>query len=100
MKPDSRHNDKNKIEDLLEVFLQKYHLNSGLLQVKIEKIWEEQMGQGIASYTQKVVLKNDTLILYLTSAALREELSYGKDKIIKILNEALGREIIKEIKLL
>ena len=31
------------------------------------------------------------------SAVLREELSYGRSKIIAMLNEEMGREVVKEV---
>jgi len=43
------------------------------------------------------VLKGGILYVELTSAVLREELSYGKDKIIKMINEELRREIVREV---
>jgi hypothetical protein len=33
----------------------------------------------------------------LSSSVLREELSYGKEKIINMLNEELGKTIIKKL---
>jgi hypothetical protein len=44
-----------------------------------------------------VVLKGTTLYVSLTSAVLREELSYGKQKIIKMINEELHKEVIKDV---
>jgi len=55
------------------------------------------MGNGVNSYTKEVVLKGTTLYVSLTSAVLREELSYGKQKIIKMINEELRKEVIKEV---
>ncbi len=55
------------------------------------------MGNGVNSYTQEVILKGSTLYVKLTSAVLREELSYGKDKIIKMINEELRKEIVTSI---
>ena len=55
------------------------------------------MGNGVNSYTKNVVLKGSTLYVELTSAVLREELSYGKDKIIKMINEDFKRDLIKDI---
>jgi hypothetical protein len=33
----------------------------------------------------------------LTSAVLREELSYGKQKIITMLNDELRKDVVKEL---
>lgn len=100
MKKDIRHNETNSIEELINLFIKENNLSKGLRQVSIEEIWKNQMGQGIVSYTNKIVLKGELLTVYLNSSVLREELSYGKEKIISILNEALGENIIKRIKLL
>ena len=55
------------------------------------------MKNGIANYTTDLTLKNGTLYIKLKSSALREELSYGKEKIIKLLNEKLKKDLIKKI---
>ncbi len=94
-----RHNEANSIEELMPFFIQENNLTKGLRQVTIEQLWKEQMGNGVANYTDKIILKDNLLIVHLTSSVLREELSYGKEKIIRILNEALGETIIKKIRL-
>ena len=55
------------------------------------------MGSNINSYTSDISLKKRTLYVKLSSSVLREELSYGKEKIIKILNEEFGEVIIDKI---
>jgi len=95
-----RHNESSSIEDLMKIFLEENNLTKGLRQVTIEELWVEQMGNGVANYTDKLLLKGDELLVYLNSSVLREELSYGKEKIMNILNEALGEELIKSIRLL
>ncbi len=99
MAKDIRHNESNTIEELMKFFIKENNLSRGLRQVTVEELWLEQMGKGVAGYTEKIILSGETLIVYLKSAVLREELSYGKEKIIKILNEALGEELIKKIRL-
>jgi hypothetical protein len=37
------------------------------------------------------------LYVALSSSVLREELAYGKDKIIAMINEELGKEVIKKV---
>jgi len=95
-----RHNESSSIEDLMKIFIKENNLTKGLQQISIEELWKEQMGQGVSNYTDKIVLKGEQLLVFLNSSVLREELSYGKDKIITILNEALGEELIKSIRFL
>ena len=63
----------------------------------VEQAWKNLMGNGVNSYTQEVILKGTTLYVKLTSAVLREELSYGKQKIITMLNEELRKELVKDL---
>jgi len=91
-----RHNDR-PIKDALKNMVDAYRLKPKLNQKKIEVIWAEAMGVGISRYTKEVKLRKDKLFLTIDSAPLRQELSYGKEKIIKILNEELGEEVIKNV---
>jgi hypothetical protein len=72
-------------------------LNSGLNNVKVQKIWEQTMGSNVNSYTKEVNLKNKTLYISLSSSVLRQELSYGKQKIVDLINKEIGNEIITKI---
>ena len=72
-------------------------LNSGLNNVKVQKIWEQTMGSNVNSYTKEVNLKNKTLYISLSSSVLRQELSYGKQKIVDLINKEIGDEIITKV---
>ncbi|WP_338039359.1 DciA family protein [Maribacter litopenaei] len=65
--------------------------------VDVRTAWNNLMGNGVQNYTSDVELKMDTLFVSLTSSVLREELSHGKSKIINMLNEELGKELIKKL---
>ena len=67
--------------------------------IKVEETWFKMMGPGVATHTTSVKLNNKTLIIQLKSSVLREELSYGKEKIIKMMNEELGEEVISKLML-
>ncbi len=92
-----RENDSFSVKDLMRSFIKENNLTKGMRKIKLEETWNQLMGQGVASYTTSVELQNNTLVVRLTSSVLREELSYGKDKIIKMLNEEMGEELIKKI---
>ena len=92
-----RLNDHNSLGDVLKEFIHTNNLQKGMDKIDVRDAWKSLMGNGVNSYTRNVTLKNSTLYVELTSAVLREELSYGKDKIIKMLNEELKRDVVREV---
>lgn len=92
-----RLSNESSISDVLKEFIQVNKLEQGMDKIDVEKAWISLMGNGVNNYTQDVILKGTTLYVKLTSAVLREELSYGKQKIIDMLNEELKKEVVKEL---
>lgn len=92
-----RHNDNQSIQDILKEFVQTNNLQSGLDKVDVREAWTKLMGNGVNNYTTAIELKNETLYVKLSSSVLREELSYGTEKIIAMLNESLGKELVKKL---
>ena len=92
-----RHNDQQKIDDLLKSFVKENKLEKGRDKVNVEAAWRDLMGNGVNNYTNSVKLHQDTLYVELSSSVLREELSYGKEKILSMLNEALGKDLISKL---
>jgi hypothetical protein len=87
------------IQELMKNVIEENKLKKGLNQVSIADAWKNLMGNGVANYTEKVTLQNNTLIVKLNSSVLREELGHGKEKIIKMLNEEMGQKVIERIML-
>lgn len=92
-----RLSNESSIADVLKEFIQANKLEHGMDKIDVEQAWKNLMGNGVNTYTQDVILKGSTLYVKLTSAVLREELSYGKQKIITMLNEELRKEVVKEL---
>lgn len=92
-----RTKDELSISDLLKEFVETNKLQTGLDKVNVQDAWAQMMGNGVNNYTTAIQLERDTLYVQLSSSVLREELSYGKDKIIKMLNESLGKNIITKL---
>lgn len=86
-----------KVNSILNNLIENSSLKEGLNNAKIQTIWKKTMGDNINSYTSEITLRKHTLYINLSSSVLREELSYGKEKIIKLLNEELNAEIIRKI---
>lgn len=92
-----RLNDHNSLADVLKEFIEANRLQPGMDKINVRDAWKNLMGNGVNNYTREIMLKGSTLYVELTSAVLREELSYGKDKIVKMINEELKREVVKEV---
>ncbi|WP_420402239.1 DUF721 domain-containing protein [Flagellimonas sp.] len=78
-------------------FIKENKLQKGMDKVDARDAWAKLMGNGVNNYTTAVELRNETLYVSLSSSVLREELSLGKSKIITMLNEELGKELVKKL---
>lgn len=92
-----RLSNESSLGDVLKQIIQSNKLQPGMDEVSVKDAWKNLMGNGVNTYTRNIALKGSTLYVELTSAVLREELSYGKDKIIKMINEELGREVVSAV---
>lgn len=92
-----RINDHISISEALQEFVSDNKLQKGLNKVHVREVWDSQMGPAIKKYTTALKLDKDVLYVQLSSSVLREELSYGKEKIVHMLNESLGRDLIRKI---
>jgi predicted nucleic acid-binding Zn ribbon protein len=57
------------------------------------------VGEYISSHTAKTYFANGILTVYLDSAALRNELMFARSNLIRYLNEVIGNEIVKDVKI-
>jgi len=72
-------------------------LKKGLEKAQIKNLWRNLMSETIDKYTSEITYDKGILTVYLTSSAMREELNRGKDKIINLINQELGENLIKKI---
>lgn len=89
--------NNTEIKDLVNIFLKKNKLEKGLLDLEVKKVWFELMDNGIANYTLDINLRNKTLYIKLSSPALKQELSYGKEKLMDLINKKFDKEIVQKI---
>ena len=92
-----RINEFHSIQDLMKDVIKENKLTKGMQQLSVKEAWSKLMGNGVVSYTQNIEMNGKTLVVNLKSSVLREELSYGKEKIIKMMNEEWGEQLISKI---
>lgn len=91
-----RHNDL-PLKEALQLFVQQYKHQSRLNQVRVERLWEKLMGPSIKNYTESIRFRGKKVYITISSAPLRQELSYNKEKIALMLNEHLGAGTVDEV---
>ena len=62
-------------------------------------LWTEVVGPTINRYTTRRYVDHGTLHVYLSSASLKNELSYLTETLADKLNEATGRHVIDRIEI-
>lgn len=92
-----RNNQNRNLSEVLQEFVEQNKLQAGLDKVHVREVWNREMGPAIEKYTTGLQFRKETLYVQLSSSVLREELGYGKERIISMLNRELGRDLIKKL---
>jgi len=72
-------------------------LDGKLEEVDLRNAWEQIMGTPVARHTSKLELRKKVLVIHLDSSVLRQELSYGKTKIVAAINAYFKREVVQDV---
>ncbi|GGF46809.1 DUF721 domain-containing protein [Echinicola rosea] len=91
---------KKEITPLKEAFeelLQTYKLKDRFNERKIVSAWGEMMGKSIASRTSSIYAKDKKLFVKLTSGPIKKELMMNKSRILNIIEEKFGKNVIEDI---
>lgn len=92
----SKHNEVS-LKEAIEQLIDSYKIKPKLQESQIIEFWEHCMGKTIAKHTKEIYLRNKKLFLQIDNAPLKQELLFGRDKVIKLINEKLGDEVIEDI---
>lgn len=89
--------EAKNIGQIIDELLKKENLDIALDEHRASALWPQIVGDGINRYTIRRYVKDGVMTVHLSSAALANELMLNRDALITRINEALGREIIREI---
>lgn len=62
-------------------------------------MWPDIVGPGINRYTTKRYVSDRILHVYLSSAPLKNELQFHRSRLVDLLNQAVGAEVITDIQI-
>jgi len=90
--------DVLSVKDIILRTLREQGLETPLLQKRLVEAWGEVAGPAIARYTLNTYIYNQTLYVRLSSPALRADLSMRRQEFIRRLNEAVGEQVITDVR--
>lgn len=94
-----RNDNSESIKEAMYRLIKAYGLAPKLLEVEVRQCWADIMGPVISAKTSHIKLIDGVLKVKVTSAALKNELSMAKSKIVEMMNENLKHDSIKEVQI-
>lgn len=85
------------LKEAIERLVKTYKIEGKLNEVKLLNSWEKLMGTMVANRTNEIFIRDRKLFVLLSSASLREELNMNRQKILQLLNQEAGAEVIDEV---
>ncbi|MCQ2347421.1 MAG: DUF721 domain-containing protein [Paludibacteraceae bacterium] len=86
--------------EIMVDYLRETGLEKPLLERKVVELWSEVMGTTVARLTRSVEVEQGVLRVRLSSAALRSQLFEMRFELVKKMNEAVGDDVIRDVRLL
>jgi hypothetical protein len=94
----AREKPLTKISDILLKIAKKFDLEVKIVEQTINKNWGKLVGERISAHTKPDTVSYRKLLVHVDSPAWMQQLMFLKEDITKNINEAAGRQIIKDIK--
>ena len=81
-------------------FLKVNRMHSKMDEVDVMLAWKEVFGDVINKKTRHLKLNSDGLLVAtLNSGPLKEEFSLNKEKVVKMINDHLGRDVLLSVRI-
>lgn len=77
--------------------MDKAGLTDSLNEQRASAAWADVVGPSINRYTTRRYVDHGVMHVYMTSAPLKNELGFVRDRLIEAINRQVGTETVKEI---
>jgi predicted nucleic acid-binding Zn ribbon protein len=94
---DAMKSNEHSLKELISELLKTYRLSDKLTEIKLKEIWPKVVGKVIANHTKGIYYRDKKIYISLDNAALKEELHFTREKLMKMINKQAGENIIEEI---
>ncbi|MDP2861495.1 MAG: DUF721 domain-containing protein [Desulfobacterales bacterium] len=90
--------DFKHIGNILCDVLNTFRLDPDLELTGLFSLWDDVVGEAVAKNARPAGFKGKILLVHVGSSVWIQELQYYKKDMIRKLNEALGKELVSDIK--
>ena len=87
------------IGEVIKELLKNYDITSKFNEAHVITSWDKLMGPSVTKYTVKIEVERRILFVKLSNAALKQELTYARQKIKKMLNDEVGEEVLLDVRI-
>ena len=94
-----RRSKGQSIGEVIKELLKNYDITSKFNEAHVITSWDKLMGPSVTKYTVKIEVEKRILFVKLSNAALKQELSYARQKIKKMLNDEVGEEVLLDVRI-
>lgn len=94
-----RRSNGQPIGEVIKELLKNYDITSKFNEAHVVTSWDKLMGPSVTKYTIKIEVEKRILFVKLSNAALKQELSYSREKIKKMLNDEVGEEVLLDVRI-
>lgn len=92
-----RKSNTQPLGEIIQEYLNALKINKKIKEVRVINQWEEIIGTAIAKRTDRLLIKNKILFIYMNSSVARNELMMIRDGLKRKINERAGEELIHKI---
>ncbi len=85
------------LADIINESLQRDGLDTAMAEQRALYMWPEIVGSGVNRYTTRRYVDHGIMHVYLSSAVLKNELSFHRSSLVEQLNRAAGADVISQI---
>ena len=87
------------IGDVLDKVVQQHRPNTHQALVRLWELWDAAVGPEIAANARPAAFKGDLLLLHVSNSTWLHHLRFLENEMIQKVNQALGGEFVKRIKM-
>lgn len=85
------------LQEAFEELLKAYRLKDKFDERQVIQAWPEMMGNTVARRTESLYVRDKKLFVKINSGPVKKELSMNRSKVLELISNRFGDEVILEV---